>query len=64
MEQGASCPYPACGCVGYAYVPPQELGEIFNADKGLENGTIFPELALTIDEYGKICHQCGGGMNE
>lgn len=47
-------------CVGYAYVPWQVLGETFTPEKGLGCGTVFPELSLTIDEYGYICK--AGGM--
>lgn len=49
-----------CKCVGYAYVPIQVLGELYTPAKALRQGTIFPELDLTIDEYGKICKE--GGM--
>ncbi len=54
------CPAKGCGCVGYAYVPVQYLDEVYSPCEGLENGTIFPELHLTIDEYGKVCKQVGG----
>lgn len=56
------CSYPKCGCVGYAYVPVQEMQETYEACKGLEAGTIFPELDLDICEYGSVCKQWGGGM--
>lgn len=55
-----SCPMNGCGCVGYAYVPVQYLNEVYSPCDGLQNGTIFPELHLTIDEYGKVCKQVGG----
>ncbi len=64
MEGNPSCAFPACGCVGYGYVPVQELDEVLTPEKGLCAGTVFPELALTIEEYGKVCHQRGGVMNE
>lgn len=32
--------------VGMAYVPSQEFGELYDANKGLKAGTIFPELNL------------------
>ncbi len=48
-----------CVCVGYGYVPWQTMGNVFRPEKGLSEGTVFPELALTIDEYGKVCK---GGM--
>lgn len=58
-----SCIYPACGCVGYGYVPVQELGETFCPMTALQNGTIFPELELTICEYGTVCKKWGGGAD-
>lgn len=42
-----------CGKVAYAYVPVQELGETYDAHKGLMRGTIFPELDLPMEVYGK-----------
>lgn len=62
MEQQPSemCPVGGCGCVGYAYVPIQLFGETYSPETGLQNGTVFPELNLTIDEYGKLCRQIGG----
>lgn len=48
-----------CGCVGYGYVPWQGINEVYCADKGLCRGTIFPELDLTIDEYGSVCKRKG-----
>lgn len=59
----SSCGLNNCGCVGYAYVPVQYLNEVYSACEGLCNGTIFPELHLTICEYGKVCKSIGGGMN-
>lgn len=37
--------------VGYAYVPEQELERVYAPDDALANGTVFPELNITIDEY-------------
>lgn len=51
-------------CVGYAYVPVQTLNNTYNSEDGLMQGTIFPELNLTIDEYGSVCKGCGGVCNE
>ena len=48
-----------CGCLGYGYVPIQQLDTIFSAEDALCNGSLFPELVLTIEEYGKICKGCG-----
>lgn len=42
-----------CGKVGYAYVPVQELDETYEPQKALKRGTIFPELDLPIEVYGK-----------
>ena len=50
-----------CGCLGYGYVPVQQLATVFNAEEALENGSLFPELVLTIEEYGKVCK---GGCDE
>ena len=50
-----------CGCVGYAYVPVQILDDIYSVSKALVQGTIFPELDLSIDEYGKVCK---GGVSK
>lgn len=58
---GQSCPYTGCGCIGYGYVPVQTLQDTYDACTGLMQGTIFPELNLTMCEYGKICKQQGGG---
>lgn len=59
---GNSCPI-TCGCVGYGYVPEQELECVYeNAATALERGTLFPELDLTIDEYGKVCKRVGGAQ--
>ena len=49
-----------CGCIGYGYVPIQELKDVFSAEDALKNGSLFPELVLTIEEYGKVCKQTGG----
>lgn len=53
--------YEGCGCVGYGYVPVQKLNMVYCAEEALENGSIFPELVLTIEEYGKVCK---GGCEE
>ena len=58
------CPYFPCGCVGYGYVPEQEMKCTYDACMALEAGSVFPELILGIDEYGKVCKYCGGGDNE
>ena len=49
-----------CGCVGYGYVPIQTLGDTYSPLEALLAGTVFPELELTIDEYGIVCKKGGG----
>lgn len=39
---GTQSPHP----VGMAYVPSQEFGELYDAKKGLREGTMFPALNL------------------
>ena len=51
-----------CGCVGYGYVPVQQLNSVYSPAEALCRGSVFPELVLTIDEYGKICKN--GGSTE
>ena len=58
------CPYPSCGCVGYGYVPVQELSCVYDVDNALCQGTVFPELDLNICEYGKVCKKWGGTSGE
>ncbi len=62
METKPSCPYHVCGCIGYGYVPVQELGDLYTVEKGLNKGTIFPELALGIEDYGYVCLKYGGAQ--
>lgn len=60
MEENNSCPI-TCGCVGYAFVPEQTLNAIYdNAAVALCKGTIFPQLDLSINEYGCVCKEKGG----
>ena len=37
--------------VGYAFVPVQQLGKVYNPKRALMEGTIFPELNITTSEY-------------
>lgn len=37
--------------VGYAFVPFQRLNKVYTPTKALREGTIFPELNLTIEQY-------------
>lgn len=60
MEYEKECTVKNCGCVGYAYVPIQTLDDVYDVDKALDAGTVFPELSLTINEYGKVCKSTGG----
>lgn len=55
-----SCPYPSCGCLGYGYVPIQQFDCVYDMDTALTSGTLFPELDLTIEEYGNVCKKWGG----
>ena len=36
---------------GYAFVPFQRLGKVYTPKKALMEGTIFPELNITVNEY-------------
>jgi hypothetical protein len=57
-----SCPI-TCGCVGYGYVPPQTLESVYeNPETALDRGTLFPELDLSIEEYGSVCNRTGGAQ--
>ncbi len=53
-----------CGCVGYGYVPIQELKNVYDVGSAIRRGTIFPELDLDINEYGKVCKKWGGVADE
>ena len=53
-----------CGCVGYAYVPVQELNGTYDVGTALNQGTVFPELDLNICEYGKVCKSSGVSFDE
>ncbi len=44
-------PSTKCGRVGYAYVPMQRIGQVYTPAKALQQGTVFPELDIGIDEY-------------
>lgn len=48
------------GCIGYAYVPVQTLNKVSTPEKALEDASLFPELVMTMKEYGEVCTQCGG----
>lgn len=38
--------------IGYSYVPFQErVGKVYSPQRALAEGTIFPELNITINEY-------------
>ncbi len=71
MEKNKACANAAdmicvgsCGCVGYAYVPVQEMDDLMDVSRAVRCGTIFPELELSIDEYGKVCKQWGCSEDE
>ncbi len=48
--------------VGYAYVPPQKLKQVFECDEALMRGTLFPELYLPYGVYDKAA--CGNRKGE
>lgn len=50
MDFTVSTPMPK---VGYAYVPMQVMGETYSPGEGLSQGTIFPELDIPMEKYGK-----------
>ncbi len=55
-----AAPATACGCLGYAYVPVQQLDTVYeNVEDALCRGTIFPGLDLNICEYGPVCKEKG-----
>lgn len=58
------CPFPKCGCLGYGYVPVQEMACVYDCDCAIKNGTLFPELDLDICEYGSVCKKWGGTADE
>lgn len=58
------CMCASCGCVGYGYVPVQEMKCTYELDQAIMSGTVFPELDLDICEYGCICKCKGGVENE
>ena len=64
MQEDYDCPYPSCGCVGYGYVPVQEMHRTYDCDCAIKNGTVFPELDLDIGEYGKVCKKWGGKLDD
>lgn len=37
--------------VGYAFVPVQRIGKVYPPAKALQQGTVFPELDIGIEEY-------------
>lgn len=39
-------PFPKNTPVAMAYVPFQQIGQIYNPESGLDRGTIFPDLDL------------------
>ena len=37
--------------LGFAFVPVQKMDKVYSPNVALKQGTIFPELNITIDEY-------------
>lgn len=42
-----------CMIPGYAYIPLQRLQNVYDPDKALNSGTLFPCLDIPMNEYGK-----------
>ena len=59
-EQCCMEPDRRCGCLGYGYVPVQEMRDVYCTEQAIMQGTVFPELDLDICEYGKVCKGWGG----
>jgi len=66
---------PADPLLAYAYVPIQCLDQVYSDCKGLERGTLFPELDKPYGVYGhefnnckeesnECCDKCGGGNDD
>ena len=53
MENDNNC----MNCIGYAFVPVQYLDKTNTPEKALEQASLFPELTMTINEYGKVCRK-------
>ena len=56
----------SCHLLAYAYVPIQiaEDTNLYDAQTGLERGTIFPPLDLPLGVYGKQTRREGGDCCE
>lgn len=47
--------------VGYAFVTNQQIDDVFSVEKALQQGTLFPELALPFGVYETgACRNKGG----
>lgn len=59
MDNSENCKF---GCIGYAYVPIQQFDEknVFSSQDALENASLFPELVITLEQYGNSCTKQGG----
>ncbi len=44
LANGSIPPLPAEPQVAMAYIPFQQLGSVYTAEKALDSGTLFPEL--------------------
>lgn len=44
-------------CIGYAYIPVQNLNQTNTPENALEQASLFPELTMTINDYGNICRE-------
>lgn len=63
-NENTSCPFPSCGCLGYGYVPIQTLNCVYDTDSAISCGTVFPELSLDIHQYGNVCKEWGGTLDD
>ena len=48
------------GCIGYAYIPMQTLEKTYSPEEALKHASLFPELVINMNEYGKVCTKTGG----
>lgn len=54
-EMQPTAVFPAVTPPGMAYVPYQQWGKTFDAEKGLRHGTLFPVLDFPFERIGGDC---------
>ena len=42
-----------CMIPGYAYVAQQRFADVYDAENALERGTVFAQLDISMEQYGK-----------